>query len=359
MYLKKLKKPLIILISSLVAIVLAYVIYVFATYHRIDDMKPLEICQEASLTEVQTNTTYTVLTQNLGFGAYTDDFTFFMDGGKSSWAESEESVVECISKSAEYIASQNPDFIFLQEVDIDSTRSYHINQLDLLRTYFDGYQEVFAVNYHSAFLMYPFHQPHGASNAGLATYSKPQMTSALRRQLEISTSFSKFLDLDRCYSVSRIPVSNGKELVLYNTHLSAYGGSDEIRTSQMTMLLQDMKKEYDAGNYVLCGGDYNHDFTGNSTQMLNDMDDNDFGWAQPFPAELLPEGITRCIDYSNGETIATARNCDVPYSPDCFTVILDGFLVSDNIKVTHLENQDLGFLYSDHNPVVMQFELVE
>lgn len=356
---KKIGKILIILFSSILTIVLMYCIYVFATYNRIEDMQVLEINQNASFTEAQTNTTYTAITQNLGFGAYTDDFTFFMDGGESSWAESKESVVECINKSAEYISSKNPDFIFLQEIDVDSTRTYHINQLDLLRTYFNEHQETFAVNYHSAFLMYPFHQPHGASNAGIATYSKAEMTSAIRRQLEISTGFGKIIDLDRCYSVSRVPVSNGKELVLYNTHLSAYGGSEEIRTSQMTMLFQDMKKEYDAGNYVLCGGDYNHDFTGNSTQMLNDMGENDFGWAQPFPAELLPEGITRCIDYNNEKTIATSRNCDVPYGPDCFTIIIDGFLVSDNIKVTYLENQDLGFLYSDHNPVVMQFELME
>ena len=359
MNIKKLIKPFIIVLGILIGIVLIYFIYIFATYNRIEDMQVLEISQESSLTDVQTNTTYTVLTQNLGFGAYTDDFTFFMDGGESSWAESKESVVECISKSAEYITSVNPDFILLQEIDINSTRSYYINQLDLLRNSFDGYQEVFAQNYHSAFLMYPFNEPHGFCNAGIATYSKAPITSSIRRKLKISTSFSKFLDLDRCYSVSRIPVSNGKELILYNVHLSAYGGSDEIRTSQMTMLFQDMKKEYDAGNYVLCGGDFNHDFTGNSTQMLNDMDDNAFGWAKPFPSELLPEGITRCIDYSNGETIATSRNCDIPYGPDCFTVILDGFLVSDNIKVSHLENVDHKFVYSDHNPVVMQFELVE
>ena len=41
----------------------------------------LEISQDASFAEVKTNTPYTALTQNLGFGAYTADFTFFMDGG--------------------------------------------------------------------------------------------------------------------------------------------------------------------------------------------------------------------------------------------------------------------------------------
>ena len=359
MNLNKFMKALLLLISILIAIVLLYFIYVFATYSRIEDMQELEVSKEASFTEVETNTTYTALTQNLGFGAYTADFTFFMDGGEKSWADSEESVINCINKSAEGIAAINPDFILIQEIDTDSTRSYHVNQLDLLRSYFEGYQEIFAVNFHSAFLMYPFHQPHGFCNSGIATYSKATVTSSVRRKLEISTGFSKFVDLDRCYSVSRIPVSNGKELILYNVHLSAYGGSDKIRTSQMTMLFQDMKAEYDAGNYVVCGGDFNHDFTGNSTQALNNVSENDFGWAQPFPLELLPEGLTRCTDYSNGKIISTTRNCDIRYGPDSFTVILDGFLVSDNVKVSYLENIDTGYLYSDHNPVVMQFELME
>ena len=41
--------------------------------------------------------------------------------------------------------------------------------------------------------------------------------------------------------------------------MSAYGNSDEIREGQINMLVSDMEKEYKAGNYVLCGGDFNHD----------------------------------------------------------------------------------------------------
>mgnify|MGYP002239369221 CR=1 FL=1 len=75
----------------------------------------------------------------------------------------------------------------------------------------------------------------------------------------MSTSFSKFFDLDRCYSISRVPVDNGKELVIFELHMSAYGNSDAIREGQIRMLADDMQKEYKAGNYVLCGGDFNHD----------------------------------------------------------------------------------------------------
>ena len=41
--------------------------------------------------------------------------------------------------------------------------------------------------------------------------------------------------------------------------MSAYGNSDAIREGQIRMLSEDMQKEYEAGNYVLCGGDFNHD----------------------------------------------------------------------------------------------------
>ena len=195
-------------------------------------------------------------------------------------------------------------------------------------------------NYHSAFLMYPLTKPHGASNSGIATFSNIKITSSLRRSLPISTSFSKFLDLDRCYSITRIPVENGKELVLFNVHLSAYGGSDEIRRGQTTMLFSDMQKEFEKGNYVVCGGDFNHDFTGDSTQKLNGGDMTDFGWAQPFPIEILNEypGLVRCTNYNNGEIKPTCRNCDVPYKEGNFTIIVDGFIVSTNVEVTSLEN---------------------
>ncbi|MBQ2938802.1 MAG: endonuclease/exonuclease/phosphatase family protein [Clostridia bacterium] len=342
-------------LGALLLVVVGYASYVLFTYDRIEDNLPLQPVDTGDAAALAIGENYTAVIQNIGFGAYTPDFTFFMDGGTESWAESEQSVKACVNAAADKVQEYTPDFVLFQEVDTDSTRSYHIDQQKLLTDRFAAYGSVFAVNYHSAFLAYPFTQPHGASNSGLLTLSKYNVTSAVRRSLPISESFSKFLDLDRCYTVSRIPVENGKELVLYNVHLSAYGGSDEIRTAQMTMLFEDMKAEYEKGNYCVCGGDFNHDFTGDSTQRLNGGQTVDFGWAQPFPADLLPEGITRCTDYQN--LSPTCRNCDIPYEEGNFTIIVDGFLVSDNVEATAVENVHTGFAYSDHNPVVLKFML--
>ncbi len=352
---KKILKIALCVLLSFVLVVASYLGYVIFSYDRISDNQQITPQKSGSDGRLKINESYTAVIQNLGFGAYTQDFTFFMDGGTQSWAESEESIKACINSGADKVSEFNPDFILFQEVDFDSTRSYHINQREMLEKRFKNFSSTFAVNYHSAFLAYPFTQPHGASNSGLLTLSKVNITACKRRSLPISESLSKFLDLDRCYSVSRIPVENGKELVLYNVHLSAYGGSDEIRTAQMTMLFNDMKAEYEKGNYTVCGGDFNHDFTGDSTQKLNGGQTVDFGWAQPFPEKLLPECITRCVNYE--DLVPTCRNCDVPYKKGNFTIIVDGFLVSENVEAVEVQNIDTEFTYSDHNPVVLEFKL--
>ena len=332
---KKVLKILLILLAVVLVAAIIYVAYVMLSYNRIPDGQELtpRNPQEAAAA-AQTDHEYAITTQNIGFGAYTADYTFFMDGGVESWGASPESVTTCVNDAADTVAALNPDFVLFQEVDFDSTRSYHINEQALLREKYAAMAEVDAVNYHSAFLMYPFSQPHGSSNSSLVTFSSVGITGAVRRSLPISTGFSKFLDLDRCYTVSRVPTENGRELVLYNVHLSAYGGSDEIRAAQMNMLFGDMLGEYRQGGEM-----------------------TDFGWAQPFPIEMLPEGLTRCDNYTGGVTQPTCRNCDIPYVEGNFTIIVDGFIVSDNVTVNYLENVQTGFRYSDHNPVLMRFVL--
>ena len=153
-------------------------------------------------------------------------------------------------------------------------------------------------------------------------------------------------------------MENGRELVAVNVHLSAYGTDAAQGNAQLTMLMADLKAEYDKGNYVLCAGDFNHDFTGSSREQLNPGTTSIFSWCQPFPDEVLPDGIRKCTDYAEGLTAST-RNTDIPYGPDSFTVVLDGFLVSDNVRVSYVQNVDTGFQYSDHNPVVLRFTLAD
>ena len=351
-----------VLLGILVLVMAVYAAYLILSYKRLPDNLELAVTVteegEQAQQPVQTRQEYGIVTYNIGFGAYTPQFSFFMDGGESSVAESKESVLNTVQGAASYVSETiNPDFVLWQEVDLDATRSYHVDEYEEIQEYFRDCSMTFAVNYDSAFLFYPLTQPHGKSKAGLAVMSQYPIESALRRSFPISTSFSKFLDLDRCYSINRIPVEGGKYLCIINLHMSAYGNSDEIRQGQIAMLCEDMQKEYAAGNYIVCGGDFNHDL-----KALTDDGSERESWAYPFPREELPEGFRFCLDdLSEQERAAmhdSARNADEAYNPETtYTVTLDGFIISDNVKCTWYENVDLQYQYSDHDPVYMRFVL--
>ena len=349
--------PVYVILAAVLTAV-SYVAHVFLTFSRIEDNLVLEPDGESDVV-ASSGEEYTIVTFNIGYGSYTADYTFFMDEGRESRARSKESVINCITGTADTSLSFDPDIVLFQEVDTDSTRSFHVEQRDMINGIFAQkgvYDNVFAQNYHSAYLMYPLTEPHGASNSGLLTESRFDITSALRRSLPISTGFNKVLDLDRCYSISRIPVDNGKELVIFNQHLSAYGTDAAQGNAQLEKILTDMQTEYEKGNYVICGGDYNHDFTTTSKEYFNPGTDKTYSWCEPFPDDILPLGLSKCTQYT-GDLVPTARYTNEPYNENSFTVIVDGFIVSDNISVLSVKNIDRSFEYTDHNPVVMDFRL--
>ena len=163
------------------------------------------------------------------------------------------------------------------------------------------------------------------------TFSTFPISSALRRSLPIETGFTKFLDLDRCYSVSRIPVEGGKELVLYNLHLSAYTSDGTIATEQLRMLLEDMQGEYAVGNYCIAGGDFNKDLLGDSSVYFG-ASDIAYTWAQPIPPETFDGvDIQLVAPLDEAGPVPSCRNADGPYHEGQYVLTVDGFLVSPNV----------------------------
>ena len=191
--------------------------------------------------------------------------------------------------------------MLFQEVDIDGTRSYHVDERKLLlsqtlSTDNTSRNYTFAQNYDSPYLFYPILEPHGKNKSGMLTVSN----------IPIEDGFMKLLDLDRCYSVNRIPTENGKELVLYNLHLSAYTSDPSTADNQLRMLFEDMKEEYDAGNYIVAGGDFNKDLLGNSAEIFGhkELEDN---WAKPISEELIPD-FMQLIAEKSGTILPKCRS---------------------------------------------------
>ena len=349
------------IISVLLFLILVYFAYAFGTYYRVEDNLNLEVISETESGPVKTAKDYTLVSYNIGFGAYSDDYTFFMDGGHESWAFSKEAVIENVSNAISDISSYKADFTFFQEVDVDATRSYHIDEKDLIINNYTANTPVasydFAQNFDSPFLMYPLYQPHGKSKAGLLTISNFNIDSAIRRSLPIEEGFTKFFDLDRCYVKNYLPVEGSdKMLVLYNVHLSAYTTDPTTAVNQIVMLNEDMKEEYEKGNYVIAGGDMNKDLLGKSDEYF-DRGSVNLDWAKPFPTELLDESFTLIAPLNTEAPVPSCRNANEPYNPRNTVLTVDGFIVSENVAAKESDVIDTGFENSDHNPVYLKFML--
>ncbi len=361
---KKKRLPLKIALGVLalaLAVVVGYLIYVFAAYYRLEDNLdlPVETVGSGVNAELAVNELYRAVSYNIGFGAYSNDYSFFMDGGKESRARSPEAVSENVSGAMETVKAIDPQFLLLQEVDVDGTRSYHIDELALVDRALEGRftSRTFSQNYDSPYLFWPLTEPHGANRAGQATYSVFPIASGLRRSLPIEEGFMKLVDCDRCYSVQRIPLAEeGKELVLYNLHLSAYTSDGAIAEEQLELLFGDMLSEYEKGNYTIAGGDFNKDLLGNSDEIFG-ISGPAYTWAQAIPSSLVPEGLSIVAPFDEEKPVASCRNADRPYGPDNYRVTVDGFVVSSNVEVRAAKVWETGFRWSDHNPVYMDFVL--
>ena len=191
----KLLKFIFTLLGIAIFVVGGYVGYVLLQYNRIEDNRYLAT-ENNTKNRVALNTEYSISTYNIGFGAYNQDYTFFMDSGfmsdgtvvngEHATAVSKDVVLEDTNGAINTIKEFNPDFALFQEVDTDSTRSYNVNQHKMITDEMSDYASVFAVNFHSAHLLYPFHDPIGQIDSGIATYSKYRIESSVRKKFTIT-----------------------------------------------------------------------------------------------------------------------------------------------------------------------------
>lgn len=367
---KKVLKITAICLASLLGLIVlvagGYVAYISIQYYRIEDNYNLTINNNQTQ-NIQLGTSYKITTYNIGFGAYNHDFSFFMDSGemldgkkvsgKNSTASSKQVVLDNTAGVLNASKSLNSDFYLFQEVDVKGTRSHNVNQLEKLKELGNNFGYTFAENFHSAYLMYPFNDPHGANTAGVATFSKFNLKSSTRISYPIDESFpNKYFDLDRCFSINRVAVEGNKELVIINSHMSAYDEGGKIRQLQLAKLNQILTEEYNKGNYVIAGGDFNHDIA-NSLNM--------FETTQKVPEwvfQLKEEDLPEHFNFAAGTDAPTCRSTDMPYKKgENYSVVLDGFIVSDNVTVNNVTNlvngTDVNFEYSDHNPATLTFTL--
>ena len=296
-----------------------------------------------------------VLSWNVGYGALGKESDFFMDGGEQTRPESKSVVEKNMEGIIAQIQSVDADFSILQEVDSGSTRSYGVKETAMIADA-TGLMNFYALNYKCAFVPFPW-PPLGKVSSGLFTLSTAQEVDAAER-VALPSPFSwpvSTANLKRCLLVTTFPLEGSdKQLVLVNLHLEAYDDG-EGKAAQTKVLVEFLREQYEAGNYVIAGGDFNQTFPGG---------------LEVYPvknSELWTPGL---LDESNlpGEgwqfaydtATPTCRLLNMPYDPsDPATqyYVIDGFILSPNVQLNSVETMDAGFTFTDHNPVHLNVTL--
>jgi endonuclease/exonuclease/phosphatase family metal-dependent hydrolase len=319
--------------------------------------------QPAAAAPPLSDTAFSMVIWNVGFGGLGAESDFFFDdegmwySGSSMVRTPRELVEKNLQGALDFLKNSPADFYLLQEVDVDSDRSHRVPQFDAYRQALPGYAATMAVNYRCSRVPIPVLEPwnaYGRVESGLATLSRFQPAEAVRYQLPGQYPMpDRMFQLDRCAALHRFPTAKGPDLVVINIHNSAYDPGDKIKAIQLPYLRDLAVREYERGNYVVLGGDWNQcppffrfdAFMPGRTQ----------GYRQGnVPADFFPENWRFAYD----PTVPTNRKARDPYvKGQTFETLIDFFLVSPNVRVQRVGGIDQVFQFSDHQPVRLEIIL--
>jgi len=297
--------------------------------------------------EILSCDTFSILTWNIGYAGLDASMDFFYEGGKQS-RQSEEQTIVNMQKICSFIKNNDTvDFVFLQEVDINSRRSYNINEFEQIQSSLPQFLSYFTINYNAAFVPLPLKNPTGKVLSSLVFCTKNQVCQLTHYAYPNTMTLpSRAFLYDRCFTAARYNLKNGKQLVIINTHNSAFDSGNQ-RIEEMNFLKQFVTREYNIGNYVIVGGDWNQ--TPPSCDINTKTTEN-------FTAIKISSDFFASDWHWFAGHSPTNRYLDKPYTiEESSTTILDFFLASPNVECIDINVVDLQFANSDHNPVIARF----
>lgn len=340
-----------ILIAFIIIVILAvgFVGWLTAVEYKPEPVEPAEVVSNAGDSKkVKMGEDIHILSWNIGYAGLGANEDFFMDGGEKVAPDSIDVMEGYLDNIVAFINKENPDFAMIQEVDKNSARTFNFNQTEK----FADKNTTFTPNYRAKFVPFPM-PPLGKVDSGLLNTTNLKVEKSQRIALPVAFSWPvRTANLKRCLQASYIPIEGSdKNLVMVNLHLEAYD-SGEGKIKQSKALKEFITKEYKKGNYVIAGGDFNQTFIGSKEHypILNDEN-----WVPgTLVNDFLPKGWEFTYDLSN----PTCRLLDKPYDEKTSQhYVIDGYIVSPNVKVNKVENVNLHFENSDHNPVRLNVTL--
>jgi len=340
------------IVTAMLLVVIGFMTYSTLAKYKPEKIVALEIHPPAAKINIVNKDEFNILTWNIGYAGLGKEMDFFYEGGKMVRPTSELHKRYLNNILNELKDADSADFIFLQEADQHSKRTFYTDEVKGISEKLNNYYSVFGVNYDVPFVPIPVMEPMGRVRAGQMTLSKMAPDSAFRYATEGSYTWPKRLFLlDRCFVLTQFKLPSGHTLSLVNVHNSAFSDAAEARQKELNLLKNLMVGLYRSG-YVIVGGDWNQNPPGFDPKLFVD---GNKGYAfEHVPETFCPEGWNWAMDKMQ----ATNRNVNEAFvKGKTLTTMIDFFIVSPNVEVVSVKTNPNGFVNSDHQPVAMKVRL--
>jgi endonuclease/exonuclease/phosphatase family metal-dependent hydrolase len=280
---------------------------------------------------------------------------FFYDGGPAV-SVSESEVRQTLDAITAAIAQYTPDLVLLQEVDRDSRRTHHVDQLAeiLKRTPYPCHA---ATPYFKAeFVPHPPHEPLGKVDMQLAVLSRFAMGEATRHQLPLlkESWLRQQFNLKRALLQTTVPIEGGGSLAIFNSHLSAYAKGDGTLEAQIEEIDAHLAAASAAQTPWILGADLNALPPGDDTERLGTAADL---YAAASPLDGLFATHTPAVPrYAYTEDPVPWRTW-LPYGSTRADRTLDYVFTSPEVELLSFTVLKHIHAVSDHHPLLLEFRL--
>jgi len=291
--------------------------------------------------------TVKITTWNIGYAGLGRGSDFVMDGGKSWFPPSRRAVKNNLDAICALMGASPAELFLLQEVSDKSPLSFWLPVRQRIIDNFPRFLALFRPDISTWGLPWPIKITHGTMTLCPASPVSRQIV-----KLPVEPTFlAGIIRRNYALMVTRFEVEgNADRWVIINLHLAAFDHKGATRQKQLEAVFAFAEKEYEKGNFVVLGGDWNMELI--KTGFPHKTDLKHLFWLIDLPKQKLPPGWKIVCD----PDVPSVRTNYQPYvQGENFTAIIDGFITSPNVTVNSVATCDTGFEHSDHMPVSASF----
>ncbi len=359
----KLKKNFYISIAIIIILISLFLLLVYFLNYSPDEVEKMKYTNlENNNKTFSIGDEIKILCWNIQYMAGKDYVFFYdlLDGSGPDEKPSKDAISKTIIEVVRIINEEKPDIILLQEVDDGSKRTYYEDQLKrLLNLISKEYKSHSSAFYHkSNFVPHP--RIMGAVGMKLSTISKYKIKSSIRHQLQLKPDnwIKRQFDLKRAVLETRFEIKDSKDLIIYNTHLSAFSQGTDTLQKQVEEIKDLLKTATDANCQWIIGGDFNLLPNKKSYNNLKEYEQKYYN--ENTELILLTKKYKSVPSLENAELLDPKWFTHFPNNPAIKKPdrIIDYIFYSDNIRLieSNIRQKDTMKI-SDHFPIIIKVKI--